>query len=539
MKKFLVTALLFQMMGPFSFGAPLDKPFQLFPPTSGSAPVSYAKAAPVFDDSGKPWKFPYGDKVQVTLAPDIILRDVNPYQFGVNTACWSGKAFFNAPEQLEKAKQAGIRFWRWPGGSTSDNYFWNGDYSKHPRDHDSNDVSNLNQAWAVSTDDFMRFCQETGSDAIFTVNYAAARYLNVQAAADLAAGWVRYCNVQNKYNVRYWEIGNEDYGPWEEGNKVDGKPQLTGDVYGKDFQVIAAAMRKVDPNIFIGAVAVDTDSGDDWTGYHWWMRDLLPELKGKADFLILHQYFMWPFDASNNYSHPSNQAFFDNLHKLSDAKASVNQMIAQYAPAEKGIPIALTEFNMVNATPPETTELLNGLFTAEVLGDSMKVGYAATDFWDWKNGLDKKLGGDHAMLASSDPSAVEGAPRATYYTYALYHDAFGSRLIGADSSDPQVKVYASRFSGGQMGLIVVNEDGRPRTLIFNLGGFKPEGKLMGWVLTAHDLNDSQVSWNGVEASPGGGPFPIDGIAPYKAHFDPAKGLAVPVAAYSVSGIVLY
>ncbi|HVM32475.1 MAG TPA: hypothetical protein VMU88_05025 [bacterium] len=513
--------------------APADKPFQNF---LGAA---YSKAAPDFDQSGKPWKFPYGPKVQIGLAPATVLRPVTPFQFGVNTACWSGKQFFNAPEQLEKAKEAGIRFWRWPGGSTSDNYFWNGDYSAHPRDHDGNDVSNLNQAWAVSTDDFMAFCQATGAEPIFTVNYAAARYWGLAQAADLAAGWVRYCNVQKGWKVRYWEIGNEVYGPWEEGNKMDGKPQLTGEMYGKDFQVIAAAMRQVDPGIFIGAVGVDTDSGDDWTGYHWWMKGLLPQLKGKADFLILHQYFMWPFDASNNYTHPSNEAFLSNLHKLADAKAALDQMIDRYAPSEKGIPVALTEFNLVNATPPETTELLNGVFTAEVLGESLKAGYAAADFWDWKNGLDKKLGGDHAMLASGDPSAVEGAPRATYYTYALYQRAFGSQLIGATSSDPQVKVYASLFSGGEVGLILVNEDGLPRTLTFDLGGFQPKGRLMGWVLSGKDLNDTQVSFNGEKAEPGGGPFPTQSIPPYQAHFNPQKGLAVPLPAYSVTGLVLY
>jgi len=153
--------------------------------------------------------------------------------------------------------------------------------------------------------------------------------------------------------------------------------------------------------------------------------------------------------------------------------------------------------------------------------------------------LDKKLGGDHAMLASGDPSAIEDAPRATYYTYALYNNAFGSQLIGADSSDPQVKVYASRFLGGELGLIVVNEDGLPKTLILNLGGFKPKGELMGWVLSGHGLNDTQVSWNGEKAEPGGGPFPISSISPYKAHFNPDKGLAIPVAATSVSGLVLY
>jgi hypothetical protein len=37
--------------------------------------------------------------------------------------------------------------------------------------------------------------------------------------------------------------------------------------------VVAQVMRKVDPDILIGAVAVDADNGDDWSGYRWWMRD--------------------------------------------------------------------------------------------------------------------------------------------------------------------------------------------------------------------------------------------------------------------------
>jgi hypothetical protein len=518
---------------------PSDKPFELFPSVVGAAPATYVKSAPAFDPSGKPWKFPYGPRINIKIDSDQTLRKINPYQFGCNTACWSGKQFFLDPDRLEKAKQSGIRFWRWPGGSTSDNYFWDGDYSQHATDHDGNNVSNLNQAWAISTDDFLEFCRQTNSEPIFTVNYAAARYLGVNKAADLAARWVHYCNVEKKYKVRYWEIGNEVYGPWEEGNKVSGKPQLTGDVYGKDFQVIAAAMRQADPDIFIGAVAVDTDNGDDWTGYHWWMRDLLPQLKGQADFLILHQYFLWPFDAQNNYNHPTNDVFLSNLHKLADAKNAVDQMILQYAPSEKGLPIALTEFNLVNAAPPETTQLLNGIFTAEVLGESLKSGYVATDFWDWKNGLDKKLGGDHAMLASEDPSAEEGIPRATYYTYAIYNRAFGDQLIAAESSDMAVKVYASRFDGGELGLVVVNETDDSRTMIMDMGTFKPQGKLMGWVLTGASLNDSQVSWNGEIGEAGGGPFPIDSIQPYAARFNPDKGLAIPIAAHSVSGLIIY
>jgi len=515
------------------------KAFDLWPVTNGAAPTTFTKPAPPFQTQGKPWKFNYGAKVQVKIDATQVLHKVNPYNFGINAAWYDTKTWFMDPDRIEKAKEAGLRFWRWPGGSSSDNYYWDGNYGSHTKDHDGGNPSNMTQAWAVLTDDFIDFCRKTDSEAIFTVNYAASRYDSPQAAADLAARWVKHCNIDMKYNVHYWEIGNEVYGSWEEGNKMEGKAQLTGDVYGKDLQVIAAAMKKVDPTIQVGAVAVDTDDGGDWTGFHWWMRDLLPQLQGKADYLILHQYFMWPF-SGDTYTNPGNDILFGNLHKLGDARHATDQMIDKYAATEKGIPVALTEFNLMNANGPQDIQLVNGLFTAEVLGENIKTGYVASNFWDWKNGLDPKLGGEHGMLASSDNSTADGTPRPTYYSYALYNRAFGDKMIAADSSDPTVKVYASRFSGGELGLIIINENDRNQTLTFDLTGFTPQGKLMGWVLTGKGLNDTQVSWNG-EPGPlgGGGPFPINGIPPYRATFKTDKPLQLPIQARSVVGIVLY
>ncbi|HUO58647.1 MAG TPA: hypothetical protein VMV05_10780 [bacterium] len=513
------------------------KAFELYPASNDAQPTTYTKTAPAFQEDGKPWKFAHGAKVQVKVDASQVLRNINPYQFGNNVAWWDSKDWLLDPDRIEKAKQAGIKFWRWPGGSASDVYHWDGKYDRPPKSE--KDPAHMNALWAVNTDNFIEFCQKTGSEAIVTVNYGAARYADVNYAADMAARWVKYFNVEKKFKVRYWEIGNEVYGNWEEGNKIDGKPQLTGDVYGKDLRVIAEAMRKVDPEIYIGAVAVDADDGGDWSGYRWWMRDLLPQLQGKVDYLILHQYFEWPFKG-DVYTNPGPAELLGNLHKVSEAKVAVDQMVEKYAPSEKGIPVVLTEFNLLNASSEPTIQLVNGLYMAEVIGDAAKSGYVCSNYWDWKNGLDAKLHGDHAMLASNDNSIPDATPRPSFYSYALYSRAFGDKMIAADSSESSVKVYASRFSSGEVGLVVVNENPQNKTLVFDLSGFKPQGKLMGWVLTGKDLNDPQVSWNG-EAGPmgGGGPFPIDTIAPYRGTFKTDKPLQLPIQAKSVTGLILY
>ncbi len=536
---FLASIILTVSSHVLAAAAPRAKAFDLYPATNDAAPTTYTRAAPAFQADGKPWNFKHGQKVTIKIDPAQVIHQVTPYQFGNNASWWSSKAWFMDPDRIEKAKQSGIKFWRWPGGSSSDNYHWDGNYGSHLKDHEGGDPTNMTKPWAVLTDDFIDFCRKTNSEAIFTVNYGASRYANVNEAADMAARWVKHCNIDMKYKVRYWEVGNEVYGNWEEGNKQAGKAQLTGDVYGKDMRVIIDAMKKVDPDIYVGAVGVDTDDGGEWTGFFWWMRGLLPELKGKADYLILHQYFMWPFNG-DTYTNPTNETFFGNLHKVGDAFKSANLMYEKYAATEKGLPIALTEFNLVNASPEPTIQLINGLFTCEVLGEHIKAGYVASNIWDWKNGLDGKLHGDMAMLASGDNSTPDATPRPTYYSYALFSRAFGDKMISSESSEPTVKVYASKFSSGEVGLIIVNENDKNQTVTFDLAGFKPQGKLMGWVLTGKTLNEKQVSWNG-ENGPlgGGGPFPIDPIKPYRGSFKTDKPLQLPIQANSATGIILY
>ena len=518
------------------------KPFELWPATNAAVPTLYTKAALPFNPAGVAWRFPYGPKVDVKIDATQVLRNVNPYYFG-NNACWyDSKDWFFDPDRIEKVKEAGIKFWRWPGGSSSDEYFWDGNNQGYTTKTDGSDVAHMTQSWAVLTDDFIKFCKMTGSEAVFTANYSASRYGSVAEAADLAARWVKHVNIDMGFKVRYWEIGNELYGPWEPGNTLAGKPQLTGDYYGKDFRTIADAMKAVDPDIYLGAVCYEKDGEGEWVGHHRWTARLLPELQGKADFLILHQYFLFPYDTATGkiYQNPTNDALFKDLTELESDHGTLEKMVNENAPQYRDLPVALTEFNILNGNDKPTIQLINGLFTSEVLGEAIKAGYSAVDYWDWKNTFDKDYNGDMAMLSFNDPSVPDNTCRPSYYSYALYYRAFGDKMIACDSSDATVKVYASRFSGGELGLVIVNENNEARTMNFNFTGFAPKGRLMGWVLTGKDLNGTQCSWNGVNGlAGGGGPFPLDTIPNYRAKFDPGKPLLLPVAARSATGVILY
>jgi hypothetical protein len=507
------------------------------PRTTIGVPVS--RAAPPPAEKTKPWNLPAGSPVDLKIDLTREIAPVTPLHFGNNVAWWDSKEWLRNLTHFEKAARSGIHFWRWPGGSSSDNYHWDNQYGSHTKDHDGNDPRHMNEPWAVSSDDFIWFCKTTRSEAIVTVNYAAARYWDVERAADLAARWVRWFNVEKKFKVRYWEVGNETYGSWEEAHAMPGRPDVTGESYGKDFVVIAKAMKSVDPDIQIGAVAVQHDGGDDWSGFKWWMRDMLPVVGDTADFLIEHDYFVWPFEG-DKFVNPSNDRLFENVGKIAEARASIDEMVKKYTRRASPLPVMMTEFHVANGSPPQTIQLISGLFVTEAIGEMIKARFLGSNIWDWKNGIDAKLGGDHGMLATGDSSVPEGTPRPTYYAYALYERAFGERMVEATSSDPNVKVYASRFAGGEPGVIVVNQGTKPVTARIDLGARRARGMAIGWILDGADANAKQVRWNGAPGpAGGGGPFPLDDAAPYMRAYDPARPAALDLPPNSASGIVFY
>jgi hypothetical protein len=298
-------------------------------------------------------------------------------------------------------------------------------------------------------------------------------------------------------------------------------------------------MKHVDPEIAIGAVAVEHDNGDDWSGYKWWMRDMLPIAGEAADFLVHHNYFVWPFEGDKFVS-PTNDRLFENVGKIAEAKTDIDAMVKKYTRRTSPLPIMMTEFHVANASPPQTIQLIAGLFVSEALGEMIKARYLGSNIWDWKNSIDGKLGGDHGMLSNGDASVPDGTPRPTYYAYALYQRAFGERMVEATSSDPSVKVYASRFAGGEPGVIVVNQGAKPVSVRVDLGARHARGTAIGWVLDGADANAKQVRWNGVPGpAGGGGPFPLEDIAPYMRAYDPAQAVTLDLPANSASGIVFY
>ena len=155
------------------------------------------------------------------------------------------------PHVIALLRQIHSGFWRLPGGNFISDFNWYdsvGNIDTRPPffDHAWNAV----QSNDLGMDEYMTLCRLIGTTPYITVNagfgdaHSAAEeveYINGSTQTRLGAERARNGHPA-PYNVKFWDIGNEPYGPWQLG-RTDLK------YYVIKTNRFAAAMRKADPNI--------------------------------------------------------------------------------------------------------------------------------------------------------------------------------------------------------------------------------------------------------------------------------------------------
>src|SRR6186713_2501887 len=214
--------------------------------------------------------------VAVTVDTHAGLGTVPATGLGVNDAIWDAELGTAATTGLLRA--AGVQTVRYPGGSYADIYHW--------RDHTA---PGGYVAPGTDFDTFMAAVQRVGAQPMIIANYGTG---TPQEAAD----WVRSANVAKGYGVRYWTIGNENYGnghygaTWEADDHADKSPAE----YAANVVAYSQAMKAVDPSIKIGAVLTMpgnwpdglVGSGDAGT----WNQVVLSGAGAAIDFVDVHWY---------------------------------------------------------------------------------------------------------------------------------------------------------------------------------------------------------------------------------------------------------
>lgn len=385
-------------------------------------------------------------------------------------------AVYNQPDDFRKAvagplAELDIGLIRMPGGSASDKYYWNGNGVLNSGKIDSTrfvepywqvDYSQYHPGFTVDSHDWGK-ASPVKMDArtmheITREHPHARNMVTVNAGTgspELAAEWVRWANIENDYDVKYWEIGNELNGSWEAGHIRPDGSKMTAEKYVEIYVAFAKAMKAVDPSIKIGGPSCDVRHHEDY------FEPLLRLAGEHVDFLTLHYY-------SLRSSLAPESELFDGLSTLTPFMTRIDELVAKYQPDRKDeIEVSVTEWNSKLPKDQDAYRLFNGLWFSAWIGQMMQLGVDSATVWDMFSGRDN----GHGMLVKCGDDYV---PTGRYWAFWLWSHYMADTMVKtAVTEDPDVHVYSTRDKS-TLYVMMMNEsrtNSCPVTL--NLNGFSP------------------------------------------------------------------
>ncbi|KAG5965466.1 hypothetical protein E4U57_004049 [Claviceps arundinis] len=152
---------------------------------------------------------------------------------------------------IEAFKELNCPVVRYPGGNFVATYHWlDGVGPREDRPVRPELAWIGTESNEFGTDEFMKWCEVVGTEPYLCLNFGTG-------TLDEALAWVEYCNSdrngyyanlrrkngrEQPYNVRYWALGNEMWGPWQVG-------QMTKEDYAKKAYQWAKAIKLLDPSV--------------------------------------------------------------------------------------------------------------------------------------------------------------------------------------------------------------------------------------------------------------------------------------------------
>ncbi len=353
--------------------------------------------------------------------PDLSLGEISPLVYGSNHGPWIALSV----NGLQPAYDSGLTILRFPGGSWGDH----------------NDVK------SYQIDQFMSLLEKMDAQAMINVRLLGG-------TPEQAAEMVRYVNVEMKYNVAYWGIGNE---PTLFNDELKNRgDSYDVDRFNQEWRAFALAMKAVDDDILLvgpevhqfsydvtGTTNYDITTAQDRNG-KLWMEEFLKANGDLVDIVSMHRY---PFPVSRVAGSPSVEELQTNAAEWDRIFIRLRELV--HANTGRDLPIAVTEFNSAYnpAVGAETSpdSHYNAIWLGDVLGHMIKNGVFLANHWM----LTSKGGyGGWGLIGQTDvyPS---------YYTYQMYR-MFGEELIYSSSDQPNLSIYAAKREDGALTLMVIN-----------------------------------------------------------------------------------
>lgn len=341
--------------------------------------------------------------------PGTSLGPISPYLFGTNY----GPMHAVPLEVMPLVEEAGFTVLRFPGGA------WTDTVDMKP----------------FQIDALMAFAKQAGAIPTISVRMLGG---DPETASEL----VRYTNLEKKYGVTYWSIGNEP-SYYTQGNYAD--YDYTTENLNRDWRAIAVAMKEADPTIKLMGPEIHqwNDSNEttpkDSAGRDW-MTEFLKANGDLVDVVSVHRYPL------HSPTKPVTvQDLRENTRKWLGEIEYLRVLIREILGRE--LPIAITEVNsdpsaaMLQEASPDS--FYNAIWYADVLGQAMNADVFMVNQWV----LSQRTTGLGLLKGT--------AIRPTMYVFPLYKN-FGAEQVYAASDVADVDIFAAKREDGALTLMVIN-----------------------------------------------------------------------------------
>ncbi|MEI9970196.1 MAG: hypothetical protein WDM87_16855 [Terracidiphilus sp.] len=299
---------------------------------------------------------------------------------GMNMAVWDdftngGSYTASSSPILTAFQNAGVAALRWPGGSTSDVYHWNGTSTSNPANGVAPTPSTCDSAYQNSNTNYLNFINDlefpspalpnlpSGFDVALTADYGTSPNCIGGGDPNEAANWVKYAYA-NGGTVSHVTVGNEEYGSWETDNHT---PAHSGATYAAAvagssgyYALIKAASSStlvgviVEPNYAPWDANVLAGAPYDFVEYHFYPQNP----GGENDTSLVHTYA---------------QQFTTNINTIKSELATAGK---------PNTPIYVGEMGSVSSNPgKQSWSITQGLFAGQVLGEMMNDGVSRATWW--------------------------------------------------------------------------------------------------------------------------------------------------------------
>ena len=249
---------------------------------------------------------------------------------------------------MEAMRKIKVPILRWPGGCFVSSYHWKDAVGPERKPL-------FDKAWRVEdpntfgTDEYVKLCNKLGCEPYICTNAGTG-------TPEEMSDWVEYCNLEDEgqfakwriangyekpHKVKYWSIGNENYGGWEIGAKC-------ADEWGRLVREAAKMMKHVDPETELSAAAIpDVD----------WNMNLLKNCGPYLDWISIHQYWDMMPEVNNPATYEQCMAWTKNVSRAVDDVRGILTALH----LEDKIKIAFDEWNLRSWHHPNVHSIKQGV----------------------------------------------------------------------------------------------------------------------------------------------------------------------------------